>query len=220
MKVELKKFAYFASGSEETNAFTADVYVDGRKTYYASNDGHGGMTNVQLVVDRSKDPTDAIEAELRAMPVEPKNLWGKDLDVQPRTIDELVDALVEDILDAREYKRVANRILKGKVVFAIKGHSGLRQVKCVDSKVARDHITKRHGADIVFINDFASDPHTVVRFQDIAFGKREELEALYVEVTGRDAATIASLIPDTEDLRWVLVELHSAKTVEPQTAVA
>jgi len=47
MKVELKNVKFSEHMSEETNAFTADVYVDGKKCGYAKNDGHGGCTNVQ-----------------------------------------------------------------------------------------------------------------------------------------------------------------------------
>ena len=47
MKVELKNVKYSPSLSEETNAFTADVLVDGVKCGYAKNNGHGGDTNVQ-----------------------------------------------------------------------------------------------------------------------------------------------------------------------------
>lgn len=45
MKIELKKIKVFNSLSEETTAFTADVYVDGVKCAYARNDGRGGCTN-------------------------------------------------------------------------------------------------------------------------------------------------------------------------------
>lgn len=44
MKIELKKFQFFERMSEETNAFVADVYVNGKKVAYAKNDGHGGDT--------------------------------------------------------------------------------------------------------------------------------------------------------------------------------
>ena len=46
MKVTLKKIKFYGSMSEETNAFTADVYVDGKCCGFARNDGRGGCTNV------------------------------------------------------------------------------------------------------------------------------------------------------------------------------
>ena len=46
MKIDLKnlKFAEFAS--QETNCFSATVYIDGVKATTISNDGHGGPNRV------------------------------------------------------------------------------------------------------------------------------------------------------------------------------
>lgn len=45
MKIELKNLKINLAFSQETIMFQADVYVDGMKTAYADNDGHGGCTN-------------------------------------------------------------------------------------------------------------------------------------------------------------------------------
>lgn len=42
MKIALKKISHNSSLSEETNAFTADLYVDGKKIGVVRNQGHGG----------------------------------------------------------------------------------------------------------------------------------------------------------------------------------
>lgn len=47
MKVTLKKIKFSEHMSEETNAFTADVYIDGKCCGFAKNDGCGGCTNIQ-----------------------------------------------------------------------------------------------------------------------------------------------------------------------------
>ena len=47
MKVELKNVHFSESLSEETNAFTANVYVNGKKCGYAKNDGCGGCTDIR-----------------------------------------------------------------------------------------------------------------------------------------------------------------------------
>jgi hypothetical protein len=44
MKLQLKKVQFSEHMSEETNAFTADVYYNGKKVGYAKNDGRGGGT--------------------------------------------------------------------------------------------------------------------------------------------------------------------------------
>lgn len=45
MKIELKNIKIAEHMSEETTAFTADIFVDGVKTGYAKNHGHGGCTD-------------------------------------------------------------------------------------------------------------------------------------------------------------------------------
>lgn len=45
-KVELKSIKFAASLSQETNAFTATVYIDGEKVGTAENHGQGGPTSV------------------------------------------------------------------------------------------------------------------------------------------------------------------------------
>ena len=47
MKIELKNVKISESLSEETTAFTADIFVNGKKAGYARNDGRGGCTNYQ-----------------------------------------------------------------------------------------------------------------------------------------------------------------------------
>lgn len=42
MKIELKNIHHLESKSQETNCYTASLYVNGKKIGMVSNDGHGG----------------------------------------------------------------------------------------------------------------------------------------------------------------------------------
>lgn len=46
MKVELRNFEFYPRLSEETNAFNADLWIDGKKVGTAENDGKGGMNRL------------------------------------------------------------------------------------------------------------------------------------------------------------------------------
>ena len=46
MKIELKKIKHARSLSEETNAFTAELHVNGEHVADCKNSGNGGMTDV------------------------------------------------------------------------------------------------------------------------------------------------------------------------------
>ena len=47
MKIELKKLKVAEHLSEETTAYSADVYVNGKCIGYAQNNGQGGETDIR-----------------------------------------------------------------------------------------------------------------------------------------------------------------------------
>lgn len=63
MKFELKNISYDSRRSEETAAYSAILYIDGKKAGTVSNGGHGGCDNQYLEkwVDRA-----AVEAYIKA----------------------------------------------------------------------------------------------------------------------------------------------------------
>lgn len=95
MKIELKRFSHAPRLSEETTAFTADVWVDGKKVGWAKNGGHGGNTMVHL--DQSVRA--AVEAHGKTLvPAEYKFVTGTEW---------VIDQLVEALLRQKEEKRFA-----------------------------------------------------------------------------------------------------------------
>ncbi len=99
MNVELRRFTTNARLSQETTAFAADVWVDGKKVGHAQNDGHGGATMVHL------DPSvrAAVEAHGKALvPAEYKSFTGG--------AEWVVNQLVEAELQKRSDKAFAKRL--------------------------------------------------------------------------------------------------------------
>ena len=102
MKIELKKVSYSERLSEETSAFVADVYIDGKKRGEARNDGHGGPTTIHPV-----DLEREIDAYAKTLPPEP-NPWEKGGTIQPDA-EILIDDALTDYLDRRDLKRALGR---------------------------------------------------------------------------------------------------------------
>jgi len=101
MKIELRRFTTNARLSQETTAFAADVWVDGKKAGHAENDGHGGATIVHL--DPSVRAT--VEAHGKTLvPAEYASFTGG--------AEWLVDQLVEAELTKRADKTFAKKIAK------------------------------------------------------------------------------------------------------------
>jgi hypothetical protein len=99
MKIELKNVTYNARLSEETAAFAATVYVDGKKAGEARNDGHGGPTLI-----RPDALAMAIEAHAKTLPE--VECYG--MKIQPDA-DMVVADLLNDFLIARDLKRALGR---------------------------------------------------------------------------------------------------------------
>ena len=114
MKIELKRFTTNARLSQETTAFAADVWVDGRKVGHAENDGHGGMTMVHL----DKSVRDQVEAHGKTLvPDEYKSFTGG----AEWIVDQLVEAELQKKADKSFAKKIANADAKQKAVYAKKG---------------------------------------------------------------------------------------------------
>lgn len=119
MKIELKRISYSSRLSQETNAFAADVWINGKMAGTAENDGHGGDTNVNLY---HLTPTEKAEVEewvkLQPPIVFPPNEYSKGF-IIPYDIEHSVDGLLEKHIIEKQEKKL---ISKG-VVFRLKGDS-------------------------------------------------------------------------------------------------
>ena len=105
--------------SEETNAFTADVYVDGKKAGYAKNRGHGDPIQVDWT-DYEFGRT--VEAWAKALPpIESE--WGP--------VKNDIEIIIGDIVEKDRYTKHLNRLRnsllrrynKGELIYRVKGES-------------------------------------------------------------------------------------------------
>lgn len=105
--VELRKVKYSASLSEETSAFTAELYFDGKKVGYASNHGTGGPNDVDFIDRADGERFAAFIAEQPPVPCE----WGDKTPLK-MTEDLFIGELVEDFLEAKEKAKAEKRVQK------------------------------------------------------------------------------------------------------------
>lgn len=111
MKIELKKLKINKTFSKETIQFKAEVYVDGVKTAYAENDGHGGCTNYYACDTSKRDLLKQAEDYAKSLP-------SKDYTYGDRTItidsclEFMIDEMVNDKWNADEEKKSQKKIEK------------------------------------------------------------------------------------------------------------
>jgi hypothetical protein len=114
MKVTLKSVKFFERMSEETNAFTADVFVNGKKCGYAKNNGHGGNTDVSAYPEQRvlfNEGEDFLTKQPQLNIGSETNPFMIDCDMEST-----VDNLFEKWLETREEKKMIKNYEKGLVL--------------------------------------------------------------------------------------------------------
>lgn len=109
-KIELRRITYNARLSEETNAYAADLYVNGRVLAHVSNDGHGGCDRAHLAKGRTRAELDEVEAHVAATVV--------------GGLEALCGALLSKWISEREYRRDVGR----RLLYITPGEKGVRFV--------------------------------------------------------------------------------------------
>lgn len=103
MKIELKNIKHSPSLSEETEAFTADLYINSRHVGYAKNQGSGGSTDYsakdqagkQLILEAERYCT---ELPHRQSTFDPKTYF-------PVTLEDVIDDFLYDHLTEKEKQK-------------------------------------------------------------------------------------------------------------------
>jgi len=159
MKIELKKIKYAAFLSQETSAFTAEIWIDGKKAGTASNEGHGGATDVWV-----SDPALATQASLYAKSLPPLPSTSTLADGTPlfpnglsMDLELLIDGLLEDHLQAKDAAKQEKKLAKlaakakaqGHVLLVVTYPGSYVHVSCNPANVEpwKQKILKRDGAN-------------------------------------------------------------------------
>ncbi len=151
-KIELRNIKYAAFASEETNCFSADIYINGKKEGDVHNDGHGGCDffNPHALEVR----LDAITNTLPPTICEWIDKETGKPGIMQQSAELLVGELFEQWLRAKEAGKADKKLqrdLQTRVVFTVKGKKGIWVTKKMDAARLRDVLAKRlvKDADII-----------------------------------------------------------------------
>jgi len=108
MKIELKKIKFSEAMSEETNAFTAELFINDKRIGYCKNDGHGGCTDYQANSPVLRTVIENAEAYCKSLP---KVKYG-DME-RDNSLEDVIDQLLEDWLNAKEQKKMERKMQTG-----------------------------------------------------------------------------------------------------------
>ena len=140
MKIELKKLKVYDKLSEETTAFTADVYINGKNVGTAENTGKGGETDLNFYHEKDsplRKLCDEAEAWAKTLPDRVVNFGSKPFTIKV-DLTLLVDEQVEEFLkkkdDAKRAKAGLKQIQWGKpnsITYHVVAWKGLTLIELI-----------------------------------------------------------------------------------------
>lgn len=110
MKIEIKNLRHYSEMSQETNAFTCDLFVDGKKIGYCRNTGCGGPTDY-YAFDGKKDILLSAEEYAKTLP-DIEFEYNNEKHYFKSTLENFIDEEVEKQLKEKEDKKYAKKLQK------------------------------------------------------------------------------------------------------------
>ncbi|MBB5440656.1 hypothetical protein HDC92_004359 [Pedobacter sp. AK017] len=131
MKIELKNIKHFESGSEETECFTASLYIDGKNAGIAKNEGRGGPTHYMGDSLSGRELIRQAEAYCKTLP-DKKYPAEHGMEAFSVTMD--LETFIDDLLiahlldkDLKKFRKQVENAAKKGIVFGIPDHSYMMQ---------------------------------------------------------------------------------------------
>ena len=133
MKIEIKRVKYYSELSEETNAFTADLWIDGKKVGHCKNDGQGGCTDYRP--DKKEDWSVIRDAEAYCNSLPP--IKSSTFEIQ-MTLEYKIDYLLLDYFDIKANNNKGILVRKGNEPMLIyRFNKSINQMKKTEDDIKR-----------------------------------------------------------------------------------
>jgi hypothetical protein len=125
MKIQLKNIQHSEALSEETNAFTANLYINDIKVGTASNRGHGGPTDYHAFNERGRQLIKEAEEYCKTLPPEKFTVEEKEY-----TLDSNLESYIDNLLqkhleqkDLQKFRVKLDNAIQQTIVFGIPDQS-------------------------------------------------------------------------------------------------
>jgi hypothetical protein len=171
MKIELKKLKVFEEMSEETTAFVADLWINGKKVAYCKNDGHGGCTFYNAYPEQRELLAEA-EAYCQSLPPHVTEFMGKEMSIE-QNLEFVIDCLVSEKENEKFIKARDKACIKN-FVYGIKNQYSMRGWKKIKSlgEIPRVHLQRVYDE----IKEEIKDSDMEI------FNSKEQLESLGIRL--------------------------------------
>ncbi|MDB5129804.1 hypothetical protein [Mucilaginibacter sp.] len=125
MKIELKNIHFSEQLSQETNAFSANLYINDVKAGAASNHGYGGATDYLPFDDEGRKLIQEAEVHCKSLPPEKFTVDGKEYTID-MNLEHYIDNLLNDHLrqkDLQQFRNKASRASEKSIVVGVPDQS-------------------------------------------------------------------------------------------------
>ena len=150
MDITLKNVKIYTGMSEETIAFNASLYADGKKVGDVSNEGHGGNNNVD-VRDKNghwnKDLLQKMETETT------KYTWAYEGETYKHNLDSYIGTLVDNVQEQRDLKRKCRAQTLFRVPTKTYQNGEYHVIKKKYSDGVKAYLTKTYGSTVEILNE-------------------------------------------------------------------
>lgn len=113
MKIQIKNIQFSEAMSEETNAFAASLYINGKKVGGCKNTGQGGCTDYWGDTPEDREIIKEAEDYFRSQPKKHSERFN--FDYQP-TLELAIGDCLDEWLQAKEQKRMTRQMAKAVLV--------------------------------------------------------------------------------------------------------
>ena len=147
MRIELKNFKSHESLSEETNAYTATVWVNGVRAFEARNNGQGGCDDYRPFDARGRELLEAAERWAKTLPPAQLEGYGS----LPMNLELYIGEMVEAKLREKQEKQLQSWCKK-KTIFRTPDmpEGEYKQYACPYTPQVKAYIEKHHpNAEII-----------------------------------------------------------------------
>ena len=150
MDITLKNVKIYAGLSEETIAFNASVYIDGKKVGEAKNNGRGGNNDVD-VRDKdgrwNRDLIQKMETEAAT------HTWSYEGKTHPHSLDSYIGDLVDDVQEQRDLKRKCRTQTLFRVPDETYQDGEYHVIKGKYNEAMKAYLIKSHGDKVEILNE-------------------------------------------------------------------
>ena len=150
MNIQVKNVKIYDGLSEETVAFNASIYVDGKKVGDAKNNGRGGANDIDVFTKDGRWNRDLIsDMELEAE----THTWTYEGETYSHNLDSYIGKLVDDFDEQRNLKRMCRTETLYRIPDETYDEGEYHTMKHKYGEDVKTYLTETYGDGVRIINE-------------------------------------------------------------------